>query len=44
VLYVTELIGIIFIYAGFRLNTRSRPTRVPSRESAPAEAARLAKS
>lgn len=27
VLYVTELAGILFIYAGFRLNVRGRPAR-----------------
>lgn len=27
VLYVTEFIGILFIYAGFRLNVRGRPAR-----------------
>lgn len=44
VLYVTEFIGIIFIYAGFRLNTRSRPARAARREPAPAEAVQLAES
>ena len=36
VLYVTEFIGILFIYAGFRLNTRGRPAVARDEFEAPA--------
>ena len=34
VLYVTELLGLLFIYAGYRLNTRSRAAPTPQLRAA----------